>query len=133
MSNFNKIQEFLTTGKGTEGQLLIPRQIHNVLIMAVDKNLIPRSEAALYFGPSQIPGSSVDVDLETADTLDVREVAEGTELPLDTSDYTSVNIKPAKYGVAIRVTRELMEDSKWNMVQMNINTAGKSFQENFHF
>jgi HK97 family phage major capsid protein len=109
---------------------LIPRKIYDTLIEEVDKNLIPRSEAAIYFGPGDIPGSSVDVDLVTANQLDVRIVAEGATIPIDQSAYTSFNLKPVKYGVALRITREMLEDSKWNLLQHNVTVAGKRFAEN---
>lgn len=124
------ISEYLQRSSGTEGSLLIPKQIYNMLIMAVDKALIPRSEAAIYIGPGEIMGSSVDIDLETADTLLAREVGEGAEFPLDVAEYTSTNIKPLKYGVAIRITRELLEDGKWNMLERNIFRAGIEMAEN---
>jgi HK97 family phage major capsid protein len=124
------IKEYLSTDMGTEGQLLIPRKIHDALIEEVDKALIPRSEASLFFGPGDIPGSSIDVDLVTKDAMDVREVPEGAEVALDAVEYTSTNIKPKKYGVAVRITREMLEDSKWNLLDHNVRTAGKRFAEN---
>jgi len=124
------IKELLQTDMGTEGQLLIPRKIHDTLIEEVDKNLIPRSEAALYFGPGDIPGSSIDVDKVTPNTMDVRVVGEGAESLIDNVAYTSQNLKPLKYGVAIRITREMLEDGKWNLLQHNIRIAGKRFAEN---
>ena len=104
------VQGFLTTDIGTEGQLLIPRKIHDTLIESVDKALIPRSEAAQFIGPSGIPGSSIDIDLMTPNTMDVRETPEGSEIVLDNEEYTSFNMKPVKYGVAIRITKELQEE-----------------------
>ncbi len=130
MANFKYVNEFLQTADGTEGSLLIPKKIYDTLITEVEKMLLPRSEAALYFGPNQIPGSSLDVNLETPDSLAVRELGEGGELPMDISAYTDVNVKPVKYGVALRITREMMEDSKWNMLAMNVKTAGKRLAEN---
>ena len=124
------VKELLQTDIGTEGQLLIPRKIHDTLIDEVDKNLIPRSEAALYFGPGDIPGSSIDVDLVTPNTMSIRVVGEGAESPIDEPAYTSFNMKPIKYGVAIRITSEMMEDSKWNLLQHSVKTAGKRFAEN---
>ena len=129
-TNMKYVKELLSTDLGTEGQLLIPRKIHDALIGAVDKNLIPRSEAALYFGPTDIVGSSIDVDLVTPNTMNVRVVGEGAESIIDQPAYTSFNMKPVKYGVAIRITSELMEDSKWNLLQHSIMTAGKRFAEN---
>jgi len=124
------VKELLQTDIGTEGQLLIPRKIHDTLIEEVDKNLIPRSEAAIYLGPGDVPGSSVDFDLATPDTMDVRVVGEGAESPIDQAIYTSSNFKPVKYGVGIRITKEMLEDGKWNLLQHNIRLAGKRFAEN---
>ena len=124
------VQELLQTDIGTEGQLLIPRKIYDTLIAAVDKALIPRSEAAIYFGPGQIPGSSIDIDTIDPNTMDVRVVGEGAESVIDRTLYSSFNMKPVKYGVGIRITKEMMEDSKWNLLAQNIQTAGKRFAEN---
>ncbi len=124
------VSELLQTGIGIEGQLLIPRKIHDTLIEEVNKNLIPRSEAALYFGPGDIPGSSIDVDLVTPNKMDVRVVGEGAQIPIDRTEYTSTNLKPVKYGVSIRITKEMLEDAKWNLLQHNIKVAGKRVAEN---
>ena len=85
MTNYKSIRELLSTDMGTEGQLLIPRKIHDTLIEEVDKNLIPRSECAIYFGPGDIPGSSIDVDLVTPDQMKVRRIAEGAEIWTNTA------------------------------------------------
>ena len=130
MESLKYIKEYLQTSDGTEGQLLIPRKIYDVLIDEVDKNLIPRSEAALYFGPGDIPGSSIDVDLVTPNKMDVRIIGEGAELPMDNTEYSSINLKPVKYGVAVRITKEMMEDSKFKILEHNIRLAGQRFAEN---
>jgi len=124
------IQELLNTGIATEGSLLIVKKIYDTLIEETEKALLPRSEAAIVFGPAQIPGSSIDIDLATANTMDVRVVAEGAEIPLDNADYTSTNLKPVKYGVAIRITREMIEDSQFDLKSINLATAGRRFAEN---
>ena len=129
MADYKAIQELLHTGMGTEGQLLIPRKIHDTLIEEVDKNLIPRSEAAMYFGPTEIPGSSLDIDLVTPNQMKLKLVAEGSEVSIDQSAYTSFNLKPVKWGISLRITREMLEDSKWNLLQHNLMVAGKRFAE----
>lgn len=129
MAELRAIQELLNTGLGTEGQLLIPRKIHDTLIEEVDKNLIPRSECAIYFGPGDIPGSSVDVNLTTPNEMDIRRIAEGAEIIIDQSAYTDFNLKPVKWGVALRITREMLEDGKWNLLSHNVKVAGKRFAE----
>ena len=130
MTEYKAVQELLQTGLGTEGQLLIPRKIHDTLIEAVDKNLIPRSEAAIYFGPGDIPGSSIDVDTVDPNKLDIRLIAEGAEVYQDQSEYSTFNMKPEKWGVAVRITREMLEDSKWNLLEHSLRIAGKRFAEN---
>lgn len=124
------IKEWLDTGTGTEGSLLIEKKIMDTLIGEVAKALIPRSLAAMFFDSSSIPGSSLDVDLVVENTLNVRETAEGAAIPLDQEEYTSFNLKPKKYGVGLRITRELIEDSKWPLLSANIETAGKRLAEN---
>lgn len=127
---FKKINEYISTEDGTEGTLLIPKLIMPMLIEEVDKTLIPREMAAQVWGPNQIKGSSFTINLEEADTLDLRQVGEGAEVPLDNQSYETVTYTPKKYGVAIRITREMMEDSQFELFQRNIRTAGKRFAEN---
>ena len=110
--------------------MLIPRRIYPTLIEEATKSLIPRELAAIYIGPDGIPGSSVDIQLETENLMDVRIVAEGAEVPLDQTEYTSTNVKPKKYGVAIRITREMLEDANMNLLEHNIRVAGRRFAEN---
>jgi len=129
MTEMKYIKNLLSTSTGTEGSLLIVKQIYDTLIDEVEKVLLPRSEAGLYFGPGQIQGSSIDVDLATGG-ISVKVVAEGADIPIDNESYTSTNLKPTKYGVAIRITKEMLEDGKWNLLQHNIATTGKRFAEN---
>lgn len=132
MAEFQNIKEYLSTALGTEGSLLIPKKIMDTLLEETEKALIPRSEAAMYLGPSDfgVGASSIDVDLETPDSFQVRQTAEGAEFVMDAPSYTTFNVKPAKYGVAIRITREMLEDAKWNLLQRTIRLAGKRLAEN---
>jgi len=130
MTKLKYVKELLQTDLGTEGSLLIMKKIHDTLIQSVDKVMIPRSEAAWVVGPAQIPGSSYDFNLASEDTMDVRAIGEGAEIYHDQEEYTSVNIKPVKYGVQIRITSEMLEDAKWNLLDMNVATAGKRLAEN---
>lgn len=127
---YQYIKELLNTGKGTEGSLLIPKKIYATLFEETQKALIPRELAALYFGPDQIPGSSIDINLQTPDTGKVRVVGEGAEIPLTETDFTTSNLKPIKYGAAIKITKELMEDSMFNLLEHNIRIIGRRFAEN---
>jgi len=127
---FTKIQEYISTADGTAGTLLIPKLIMPNLIEEVDKNLLDRSLAAQTWGPNQIAGGTFTVNLETPNTMDVRVVGEGAEIPLDNIGFETVTYTPAKYGVAIRITKEMTEDSQFELFQRNIRIAGKRFAEN---
>jgi len=127
--NLTYVREYLGTGTGTEGSLLIVKKIYETLVDEANKVLIPTSEAALYFGPAQIPGSSIDVNLMTENSLSVRLVPEASEIPMDSAEYSTTNMKPDKYGVAIRITREMLEDAQWNLLQHNLMIAGRRMAE----
>ena len=100
------------------------------MVEEVFKAVLPRSEAAQYFGPAQIPGSSIDINLVTRNSMKVRRIAEGAEVHLDNATYTNVNFKPNKYGVNLRITSEMLEDSKWDLLKHNIQVAGRRLAEN---
>jgi len=119
----NKEQGASTAGTST-GSVLIPRELYDTLIGAVRKTLVFRPLAAMIIGPGSIPGSSVDVPLQSEDTMTVMEIAEGAEIPMDVEGYESFNMKPVKYGVRIAITREMIEDSLYDVMRYNTETAG---------
>ena len=127
---FKKIQEYISTGDGLAGTLLIPKLIMPTLIEETDKNLLDRGLAAFVVSPAMIKGNTFEINLETPDTGQVREVAEGAEVILDAQAYETVTFTPVKYGMAIRITREMMEDSQFELLQRNIRMAGRRFAEN---
>lgn len=130
MTEMKNIQELLSTGIGTEGTLLLPRKIYSTIIDEAGKHLIPRELAAIYIGPSGIPGASVDLNLNVVDKMDVRLIAEGAEIFLDQTEYSNLNLKPEKWGVSVRITRELIEDSQFGILAHNLMIVGRRFAEN---
>lgn len=130
MAEYKYVKELLSTDTGIQGQLLIVRKIHDTLIAEVMKRLIPRTEAAFVVGPSGIPGSSYDIDLQTPDTLKIHPVAEGASIDIDQTAYTTINVRPVKYGIGVRITNEMLEDAKWNLLEQNLEIAGRRFAEN---
>lgn len=129
MAELTNVKELLNTGLGTEGSLLIEKKIYDTVVEEVEKSLIPRELAALYLGPAQILGSSIDINRETPNTGDVREIAEGADIPMDNAEYSSINLKPKKYGVLLRITRELMEDSKFPILERQLRLFAKRMAE----
>lgn len=128
---FEKISEYISTEDGTAGTKLIPKLIMPTLIEEVDKTLIPREMAAMTWGPGQIQGSTFTVNLEAENSLnDLTVVGEGAEIPLDNLTFDTATFTPVKYGVAVRITREMMEDSQFELLQRNLRAVGKKFAEN---
>ena len=128
--NYKFVKELLFTGTGAQGTLLIPRKIYTTLIDEVQRALIPTELAAISLGPDAVPGSSVDINLVAVSSANARIVAEGAEFHLDNPGYSTVNIRPLKYGLAVKITRELMEDSQFPLLQQAIQYAGRKVAEN---
>lgn len=124
------IQEDINTGKGTAGSLLIPTKIYDTLIPAVLKKLIPRECAAINVGAAGIPGSSLSFNLMTPDSMTVRIVGEGAEIWLSDPEYTGTTITPVKYGLRVNITKEMMEDSQFPLLQSALTMAAQEFAEN---
>lgn len=125
-----KINEYISRADGTEGSLLIPKLILPTLMEEQEKALIPREMAAEVISPSQFQGSTMTKNLVSPNTMDLREVGEGAEVPLDNVSFSTVTYTPKKYGVAIRITREMMEDSQFDLKSINLAYVGKRFAEN---
>ena len=122
-------QSGATTAGTSTGSYLVPRTLYSTLIKTVRKNLVFRALAAKIIGPGSIPGSSIDINLDDTNTMDIRIIGEGSEIIIDQASQTSFNMKPQKWGVALRITREMLEDSKWNLLTHNVKVAGKRFAE----
>lgn len=132
ISDYKTVQEFtLQTGSGSEGTLLLPRKILDTMVEEVDKELPPvRQLAAIYVGPGDLPGSSVDINRVVPGSGTVRQVGEGVEFDLSNAEYNTVNVRPDKYGVMVKITREMMEDSQFSLLQHNLKHFAMRFAEN---
>jgi len=129
MATLTNIKELLTTGSGTEGSLLIAKTIADVMIEEVNLFTIGRQYAARIYGPGDIKGSSIDVDLQTPQSNKVRLVAEGAAVPIDVMAYTSTNLKPLKYGIRPMITKEMQEDGKFALMEDNIRASSRRMAE----
>jgi len=111
----------MTTGTEPE---VIESEIYGTVVEAVKKNLVGTGLTALRIGPSGIPGSSVDVVTQDKDSMIAHEVAEGAEVPINLEALSTFNLKPVKYGIRPLITKEMIEDAKWDMVQRNLQESG---------
>lgn len=118
------------TAGSSGGSRLIPRSLFKELMSDVKKNLIFRALAARVIGPASVPGSSLVLTLQTKDTMNINRVNEGAEVPLDVEEYSALTITPRKYGVRIGISKELIEDSQWDVMAMNVSTAAFELADN---
>lgn len=118
-----------TAGSST-GSYLIPRTLFSTLITAIRKKLVLRALASRVIGPGSIPGSSIDIPTQQPESMGVYTVAEGGMIPFDAEEYNGFNLKPLKYGVRIGITREMQEDSLFDVMALNTETAGYELADN---
>jgi len=124
-------KDFASSAAGSStASYLIPRSLYGELMKAVRKNLVLSSLAARRIGPSSIPGSTVAISLQTAESMTINRVNEGAEVPLSVEQYSGFTITPIKYGVRIWVSQEQLEDSNWDVMAMNVETAGYHLASN---
>jgi len=116
-----RLMELMTTTTEPE---MIESEIYSTVVEAVKETLVGTQVLALRISPQAIPGSSIDVVLQTKDSLTVQEIGEGQEIPIDVENVETFNLKPVKYGIRPLITREMQEDNKWDIVQRNIVEAG---------
>jgi HK97 family phage major capsid protein len=121
---------FSSTAGTSTGSYLIPRTLYGELMRAVRKELVLSGLAARRVGPSGCPGSSVAFSLQDPETLSVAGLTEGQEIPTGNETYSGFTVTPVKYGVRIFITQEMIEDSNWDVVGMNVETAGYALASN---
>jgi|TARA_Y100000310_G_scaffold140352_2_gene139791 HK97 family phage major capsid protein len=113
---------------------LIPRTLLPEVINAVRKKLVLRGLAARVFGPAAIPGRTLVLPLQAEITanneLDGPQVAEGAEIPITQTEFTSLTLTPVKYGARIGVTKEMMEDGIIDLLSYHAELAGYEFADN---
>lgn len=112
------------------GSYLIPHTLYGELMRAVRKNLVLSSLAARRIGPASIPGSSITLALQEPESMTVNRINEGAEVPLGVEQYSGFTITPVKYGVRIWISQEMVEDNNFDVMAMNVETAGYHLASN---
>lgn len=118
-----------TAGSST-GSYTIPRNLFGSLLEAMRKKLVIRQFAAKVIGPSSIPGSTITFAEQDSDSMEVDRLEPGEEIPLDAESYSGFSITPVKYGVRVRIDKELLEDSNFALMELNMQTAGYELADN---
>ena len=57
------------------------------------------------------------------------EIAEGAEIPVGSEDYDSVTLTPRKYGVRPLISKEMIEDAEWDVIEYQLAEAGRAMAD----
>lgn len=121
--------ELMTTTD--DSSYITPSYIYNKVAEVARDNLVGRGLCAMIAGPSDIPGSTLTLPLENSlSGLDMAKVAEGAEFPIGEATLTSRDITPSKFAKSILITKEVMEDGKFSMADIQINAVGYKVAQN---
>jgi HK97 family phage major capsid protein len=121
-----RLKELLTTDAESE---LIPSTIYGVLIESV-KDVLVGTQIVRRIGPESIPGSSIDIDLNTKNSMIVEKTAETAEFSKSQAAAENFNLKPIKRTIDIQISREMIEDSKFDVIEWQIQEAGYQMARN---
>ena len=114
----NRLQEILLSDASqATGKVL------DVVWEAAKPNLIGR-EIAVVIGQD-----TPSIKIPRAKLSKAYEVAEGAEIPVGTEDYDSITLTPKKYGVRPLISREMVEDAEWDVIEYQLAEAGRAMAD----
>ena len=123
-----QLRKLIGTQSGNAESQIIPEVLHSSLIKAIDQKLVLQ----------KLPGFWVDNDLQRggdtktytfdlADSMEADLVSPGAQIPESEEPYTSeITLKVRKVGIRPMITREMIEDGKWD--EMGRQTARATYK-----
>lgn len=116
-----QLQELLYRGAAPE-QILT--DIYRVVSEAVKMKQIGTNLLAMRLGPGDIPGTTLDLVHQVKNSLSVHRVGEGGEIPISVEDTFRYQVSPFKVATRPLVTREMIEDSLFAVIERQLREAG---------
>lgn len=117
-----KLYELFTTGSAPE-QILT--DIYRTVTDAVRTKLIGTNFVGMRLGPGDIPGNTLNLVHQTKNSLTFHgPLGEGAEIPISTEDTFRYQVSVNKYGTRPLITREMIEDSLFAVIDRNLREAG---------
>jgi hypothetical protein len=113
------LKALLKAENATDGAYLIQEEVYNTVIEGAEpvkcfRNILP---------VINVGTSSIRVVIGESGTY-APEVPEGGVIPIETQEYSKVDIPVLKYGCRPLVTNELIEDGLWDIVEMEVRKTG---------
>lgn len=121
-----RARELLLT-EGIEGSTLVQSEMYRTVVEGAEpqkcfRNVIPSVK---------MTSNSMTVPLGETGSY-ASEVGEGAEIPLATQDYGSRTLSVKKYGVRPVITKEMIEDSQFGLVELEARKAGYKIENTFN-
>jgi hypothetical protein len=120
----HKLLEY-ATASGTTGiggaAYLIPDKIYDRLYTAAKVYDIAPAASNIV----SCPGSSLKLDIEKDGQFAARYLAGGAQFPDESMEITQVTATPKLFGVKMRISNELIEDSQFPLFETHIRRAGE--------
>lgn len=116
------LKELFTSSKAGAADL-IPQHVAKTIISEAEKALIAR-KTNLVWVYNLTDSNAVKFVVQAKEGVKAKWIPEGGEIPIDTAEYSNINVTPDKMGIRPVITREMVEDSQWDMIDMQLRKAG---------
>lgn len=116
-----KVEEALST---TDASIVLPKILSAEIREAADPLLIVTN----FLTPISLD-SGRSVEFPVAGMLHCQEIPEGGEYPEQTMPFAqnqTVEVRVRKYGLKIKITDEMVQDSQWDIIGMHLREAGRA-------
>lgn len=113
-----RARELILT-EGIEGSTLVQAEVYRSVMEGAE----PRKCMRGIIPEEKMKSNSETIVLGEAGSY-AQEVAEGAEIPIKTQEYGTRTLTVKKYGVRPVITKEMVEDSMFNTVELELRKAG---------
>lgn len=119
---FITVQEALTT---SDANILIPKTIEVVVGNAAQPEYLATNFLR------KISQDTRSLEIINFGAVRAFEIGEGQEYPEQTLDMAryggaTTEVKVKKYGLKVKITEEMIEDSQWDVIGMHLEAAGRA-------
>lgn len=117
-------RELLLT-KDIEGADLVATEFYNTVLEGARDAVCARNAVPVFKMNTDV----MNVPYGSEATYVTTPVAEGAEIPVAVDSYSKVTFTALKYGTRPLITRELVEDSKYDVIAMNVARSGFAMEQ----
>lgn len=114
----------LMISEGVESTTLLQEEVYNKIVEGTEPIRCVRD----VFPVQQTDSNQIRVTYESGSTGYASTVPEGTPIPLDTENFDTKTLDINKIGTRPIVTNEMIEDGLWDMVEFELERAGRKLE-----